>query len=171
MRKLAPLISIVLAAGVWFAYTHVERYENSYILVTAKHVYDPLGHIKDLFNRLSRDCSHVIVVAPLSQDWLAIRKELSHLKELYETEATPLRIMQEGTWFLAKAEFAALEPAIFALNYEGHTLQVRTNGVWSGAAGPWVPGPLIREYIQSHVPSVPHSLVQCFEPTLEHFKS
>lgn len=172
MRRSAIVaIVITIVAAAAYGLSHFEKYEHSVIFVTSSTVYDPFGNVKNFYNRISRDCSAVVEVQRQSKEWLEIKTELSHMKEPYPTEATPLRVMRQGSWYMVESEFSALEPAIFLLSQNEGKLQIHVQGIWSGTPAPWTPGPIIRKYMQSKVPTAPKALIGCFEPTLEHFSN
>lgn len=164
------LVIALICTGA-YALSHFERHEDSFIFVTKESVYDPLGVASDFYNRITRDCSTVSVVPSKSEDLNAIKNVLSHLKEPVATPAIPLSIMREGDWFIVESDFEQLEPAIFLLNKHGSNFDVLTTAIWSGTPAPWKPGPEIRKYMKAKAPEAPTSLIRCFEPTLEHFKS
>ena len=166
---LAASFGVVVAVG--YGLSHFERYEDSFILAVDSAAYDPVGKVKDLYNRATRDCSTVSPISPQSEDWAAITYALSHMEEPMPAHATLLKVMRSGDWFMVESNFAQLEPAIFLLKRSGSSFKVQPQGVWSGTPAPWTPGPVIRAYLGSKVPDAPYALVRCFDPTLEHFKS
>lgn len=169
------LVVVLAAAGVGLS--HFERYENAVIFVTGDQAYDPLGAASNLYNRVSRDCSAVVEVPRQSKEWREIQAELSHMQDPYPTAATPLRIMRSGSWVIAESEFADFEPAIFVLSQEQEQgqglgkLHIHREGTWSGTTAPLKPGPIIRAYLRSQIPTAPEALIRCFEPTLGHFSN
>lgn len=173
------LVAVLAVAGVGLS--HLERYEDTVIFVAGDKAYDPLGSARNVYNRVSRDCSAVVEVPRQSKAWREIRDELSHMKDPYPTAATPLRIMRLGSWTIAESEFADLEPAIFVLSQEQDQdrgpgqglgkLHIHTEGTWSGTTAPLKPGPIIRAYMRSQIPTAPEALIRCFEPTLGHFSN
>lgn len=167
------LVAVLAAAGVGLS--HLERYEDSVIFVIGDKAYDPLGSARNVYNRVSRDCSSVVEVSRQSKAWREIRDELSQMKDPYPTAATPLRIMRMGSWTIAESEFADLEPAIFVLSQEQEQglgkLHIHREGTWSGTTAPLKPGPIIRAYMRKQIPTAPEALIRCFEPTLGHFSN
>lgn len=169
------LVAVLAVAGVGLS--HFEKYEDDVIFVAGDQAYDPLGVARNLYNRVSRDCSAVVEVPRQSKEGLEIQAELSHMKDPYPTAATPLRIMRLGSWVIVESEFADLEPAIFVLSREQDQrlgqgkLHIHKEGTWSGTTAPLKPGPIIRAYMQRQIPMAPEALIRCFEPTLGHFSN
>ena len=168
-RSSIVTILIAVAAAAGYGLSHFEKYEHSVIFVTSSAAYDPLGNVQNLYNRMSRNCSAVVEVQRQSTEWLEIQSELSQMKEPYPTEANPLRVMRLGPWYMAESEFVDLEPALFLLSRNEGKLHIHMQGTWSGTAAPLTPGPIIREYMQSKIPTAPKELINCFDPTLGHF--
>lgn len=169
MRRRAVVLLIVALTAALYLGSHVERFEDSFLFVTTGSVYDPLGSLIDLTNRLTRDCSAVTEVEPGTPEWLAVTEALSRLTEPDSSEATPLRARRQGDWFMVEAEFASLEPAIVLLSGAPDALKVHPEATWSGTTAPRTPGPLIREHMIHSTQAAPASLIRCFDPTLPHF--
>lgn len=166
MRRFANVtILITVAAATGYGLSHFERYEHSVIFVTSSTVYDPLGNVQNFYNRMNRNCSAVVEVQRQSKEWLEIQSELSQMEEPYPAKANPLRVMRLGPWYMVESEFADLEPALFLLSRNEDKLHIHMQGTWSGTAAPWTPGPIIREYMQSKIPTAPRALIDCFEPS------
>lgn len=165
-RLLAAAVIVAGIAGM-AASRHVDRYEDSLVVITDTAVYDPVGMLQDSINRLTRSCSSVSMVPAGSPQSRAVTLALGRAGL---PDAQLLRVARMGDWFEAEVQFPALEPAIFLINERDQKLIVHADSAWSGSTGPLEPGPLIRKYFAAHVPGAPPALLECFEPSLDQFR-
>jgi hypothetical protein len=160
----------VFAAGAVWLQSHVERFDDSFVLVLENQPHDVIGMADNWWTHVSRQCSQVHTVPVSSLDWLAVRGVLSDEAQFQYSEATPLTVMRQGAWYMVEVELSALEPAIVLMEHKEGGFDVHDDAAWSGAAGPLMPGPLIRGYFQKHFSEAPDALIDCFEPALEQFR-
>lgn len=166
MKRRLFASAVVSGLLCWIAFSHVERFEDSFIVVTDRGAYDPIGQVREWTNPLTRDCSSVSAVAPSSAGSRALALALSQAKG---QDARLLSASRSGNWYEVEVGFPKLEPAIFLVEARGGKLTVHGAAAWSGSTGPLEPGPVIRKYLARQVPDAPQALPKCFEPTLEQF--
>lgn len=172
MKKIALVAyaaGALAATGTWL-YSHAERYQDSIVLVVEDQPHDVMGMAGNWWDHVSRQCSQVYTVPLSSLDWLAVRGVLSDEPRFQYAEATPLKVMRQGAWYMVEVEFPGLEPAIVLMERKAGGFDIQANAAWSGATAPLLPGPQIRAHFHKHFPEAPEGLVRCFEPTLEQFR-
>ena len=101
---------ILLIAGLASSYQQVD---DGFILSWGNHFIDPVGDYKEASNRLFRDCSEISSVRQDSSEWNSISRQLSRAVD--RNQITPRKILTQGDWILAEADFPDAEPAIFLL--------------------------------------------------------
>jgi hypothetical protein len=161
------IFGIMLAVGV----THVERFDTSYLVVTQDSVYDFIGMAREKWNSMTRDCDDVALDSGTSDKSKAIENYLNLGLVQSSGRVTVLTTAAQLDWYLVEVEFESLEPALLLLRYEQGKYVWFKDATWSGNPGPWVAGPIIREFIGTKVPSTPKQLLQCFKPRLSHFQA
>ena len=148
---------ILLIAGLASSYQQVD---DGFILSWGDHFIDPVGYYKEASNRLFRDCSEISSVRQDSSEWNSISRQLSRAVD--RNQITPRKILTQGDWILAEADFPDAEPAIFLL-LKSQT-EVVTKAAYGGTAAPFNEAAAIRDILFEKVPYAPDALIKCYEP-------
>ena len=156
-RTIVSTFLILLIAVLASSY---EQVDEGFILSWGDHVIDPVGDVKDASNRLFRDCSEISSVRQGSSAWNTISGQLSKLAE--RNQIIPRKILTQGDWILAEADFPDAEPAIFLL-LKSQT-GVVTKAAYGGTAAPFNEVAAIRDFFVKEVPDAPDALIKCYEP-------
>jgi len=159
MRSLLIAITIILSAllAVYFAFA--ERIgDDGFILNIGNRVYDPVGEVKDLSNRLVRNCREVEKVPRTSSEARAIT---DYLRSLQLGEPNLYSVIKFKSWFIVESGFTNSEQAIYMLQEVEHKYTTRSE--WGGTAAPFNDGPVIRGYFSDSVPGAPEQLIRCYE--------
>lgn len=151
---MAVIVGTLIGGYVLYA----ERVDDGFILDLGNHVYDPVGEIKDISNRLVRNCGDVTKVPLASSEARAIT---DHLRSQRLGEPSIYSMIKTQKWLIVESGFTRSEPAIYVLQELEHGYI--THSEWSGTAAPFNDGPVIREYFRTNVPDAPSSLIRCFE--------
>lgn len=165
MRLLLITVTVIIAAlsGICFAF--VERVDNGVILNIAEHSYDPVGEVDELGNALVRDCSGISKVSPASTEADAIKAYLRASTQAGEPELHLL--IKSGKWLIVESTFQNAEPGVFLLQELEHEYAIQS--VWGGVTEPFKSAPMIRAYFRENVPTVPVSLIKCYDPVTPPF--
>lgn len=164
-RALMGIAMLAVATIAVVAACFVERFEDSYLIVTKTRVYDFIGPLQNVFNRATRTCGRVKSVDRATPEWQLIGDHLTHLQNL--SKPLPRQILEQGGWYLVESEFESNEAAVLLLGPQGASLAVIS--LWSGSAAPFSERAAIRDYLFKSAPQAPGSLVRCFEPTVAPF--
>lgn len=158
MRALLITMTVILSTLVGGYVLFAERVDDGFILNLGNRVYDPVGDIDDLSNRLVRNCGDVANVPLASNEARAIT---DHLRSLQLGEPILDSVIKSKRILIVESGFTNSEPAIYMLQEVEHGYITRSE--WGGTAAPFNDGPVIREYFRKNVPDAPSSLIRCFE--------
>ncbi|MFZ5531582.1 MAG: hypothetical protein ACOY4U_11115 [Pseudomonadota bacterium] len=160
MKAILVILLLVVATIIGVAATHTVKLDGGYIVDVGSRVYDPVGTLKNIRNRLARDCSHVsspsLSSAEATLAGTALRRHT-------QAGAPTIKLLaKSGAWLIAEAEFPEAEPGAFLLRKQGKAYKVVS--VWGGSAAPFKDAPAIRQWFRSQAPSAPAALIECHEP-------
>ena len=162
-KSLALSVLALTSVGLVLNHLALEPMDHSYILNVDGQRWDAGGAVLDAMTRWSRHCEPVQVSSDAVPT--AVLEAIRAHSPPQSHAVKGVQWLSSGTWYLAEVTFPELEPAVIVLkNHHGH-LQIQDRGIWSGPVGPWRPGPWIRRYLLTQVPSAPADLLACYEPT------
>ena len=172
-KALLPLMFIVLI-GVVLSHLGLTSDENGVLILIDNRPVDAKGILIDTWTGITRNCSGVLKLSPLDQEYLKTKQLIQNYSPPSSGSARLFTVIKFQEWILAESEFDELLPAVVLIKMDNQNkeskLTIIPNAVWSGITKPWKSAPYIRNYISTQAPDAPKPLTACFDPQSNSFK-
>ncbi len=163
--RLRAQAALLAALVVVLPLSHVQwrASDDSWLLWVDGRPVDVAGMLSNGYAALTRDCSLVQTLAPGSAAHADVLAAIRQHSPPDSASAQLVQLSRQGEWWLAQAQFQALQEAVLLLAPSAQGLGVVPGAVWSGPTHPHKPEPVIRRYLHARAPGAPASLLACFE--------
>lgn len=165
MKRRASVM-VLLAMVILLPVSHLEirASDDSWLMLVDGRPVDVAGHIAERYTAWRSDCRPVQDVPANSPTHASALQAIRQHSTPDSLSAQILRLTRQGDWLLAQVRFEQLQEAVLVLQERPQGAAIADSGVWSGSTHPHRPAPVIRRYLQSRVPQLPTSLIDCFVP-------
>jgi len=132
---------------------------------------DVLGKIQNSINKLTRNCSNVVLLPDTHPKYLLAQNLIRNYSPPDSVSLDIAGAWSMNGWVLVEVEFKHLLPAVVIIQNADSVAEIVPDAIWSGYTNPHVPAPFIRNFLTEKIQSLPQSLIDCFEPQSKSFKS
>ena len=169
-KRTSAWVLLLVTAGVLLSHLSWEEKDNGYLLMVDGVPLDVLGHARDHWTQLTRQCTAVVRASEHDPRFSQARAVIQAYSPPASASAQLRSLWSVDDWLLAEVEYNDLLPAVVLLRATEKELAILPDAVWSGYTRPWKAAPYIRQYLKQRKHSVPAALFDCFEPQSEAFR-
>ena len=162
-RKIIWTVLAIVFANIAL-HLNYKHEQNGLLLIIDEQPVDAIGNAKNLWNKVSRNCTKVSRLNPGNAHY---QESLTLIKNYSPPSSASARIKglwSVENWTLAEVEFEELLPAVILIKKEKESAYIVPNAVWSAHTQPWHAASYIRQFMTRQAHDVAPNLINCFDP-------